>query len=402
MTWVEKYRPKIFSEIRGQNEAIEKVKKFLRDFNLSKLTKTASRKALILHGPPGNGKTTLAYAIAKETKSEVFELNASDLRNSQHLQEILKPAMEQKSLIKQNKIILIDEVDGISTTDRGGLNELLSLIDNSAYPLIITANSIWGKEFSALRKKAELVQLKEIDYQTIKSVLFEILKKENLFLSQSIVTNISVKAKGDIRAAINDLQAVSKLGEEEISELDERNKEVDIFNVMKMIFKGKPTNEMLEIFDSVSMPIDEIMLWIEENISKEYRQEELARAYELLSKADIFKRRIYKQQYWRFLVYENIFLSYGIATSKKAQKVGFTSYKKPTRILKIWMNNQRTEKKSSIAEKYSKYVHVGKKRAMNEFPIIKQIIKSNSAIQRELKLTEGEVNYLINDALKED
>jgi len=280
MTWVEKYRPKIFSEIRGQNEAIEKVKKFLRDFNLSKLTKTASRKALILHGPPGNGKTTLAYAIAKETKSEVFELNASDLRNSQHLQEILKPAMEQKSLIKQNKIILIDEVDGISTTDRGGLNELLSLIDNSAYPLIITANSIWGKEFSALRKKAELVQLKEIDYQTIKSVLFEILKKENLFLSQSIVTNISVKAKGDIRAAINDLQAVSKLGEEEISELDERNKEVDIFNVMKMIFKGKPTNEMLEIFDSVSMPIDEIMLWIEENISKEYRQEELARAYE--------------------------------------------------------------------------------------------------------------------------
>jgi len=396
MTWVEKYRPQSFLEIKGQNEAIEKVKRFLREFNLSKLTKTASRKALILHGPSGNGKTSLAYAIAKETKSEIFEINASDLRNSQHLHEILKPAMEQKSLIRQNKIILIDEVEGISTTDKGGLDELLSLINISFYPVIITANSIWGRELNALRKKAEIVQLKDIDYQTIKNILFEILKKENLFLSQSIVTNIAVKAKGDVRAAINDLQAVSKLKETEIFELDERNKEGDIFNVMRMIFKGKPTNDMLEVFDSVSMPLDEIILWVEENIPKEYRAEELAKAYDALSKADIFKGRIHKQQYWRFLVYENILLSYGIAAAKKIQKTGFTTYKKPMRILKIWLNNQRTEKKSSIAAKYSKYVHVGKKRAMNEFPIIKQIVKNNPAIQKELKLTEEEVNYLIN------
>ena len=83
----------------------------------------------------------------------------------------------------------------------------------------------------------------------------------------------------------------------------------------------------------------------------EYKGKELARAYDLLSKADIFRGRIYKQQYWRFLVYENIFLSYGISSSKKQAKPGFTTYKKPTRILKIWMNNQRTIKKKSIADK---------------------------------------------------
>ena len=123
---------------------------------------------------------------------------------------------------------------------------------------------------------------------------------------------------------------------------------------------------------------------------------ELARAYDLLSKADIFKGRIYKQQYWRFLVYENIFLSYGISTSKKQAKTGFTSYKKPTRILKIWMNNQRTAKKKSIAIKYSQYSHLGLKRAMKEFPIIKQIINSNPEISKELKLDEEEIEYLKN------
>jgi replication factor C large subunit len=145
------------------------------------------------------------------------------------------------------------------------------------------------------------------------------------------------------------------------------------------------------------MSLDEIILWIEENIPTEYKGEELARAINSLVKADLFKGRIYKQQYWRFLVYENIFLSYGISAAKnplRELKNSFTSYKKPTRILKIWMNNQRTQKKKTIAEKYSKYVHVGLKRAMNEFSIIKQVINSNPAIKKELKLTEEEIEYI--------
>jgi replication factor C large subunit len=142
------------------------------------------------------------------------------------------------------------------------------------------------------------------------------------------------------------------------------------------------------------MTIYDIILWFEENIPTEYKGEELARAYDLLSKADIFKGRIYKQQYWRFLVYENIFLSYGIASAKKVPKTGFTSYKKPTRILQIWLNNQKTMQKKSICEKYSQYVHVSQRRAMSEFPVIKQILKSDASIQKELKLNEEEIEYI--------
>lgn len=393
MPWVEKYRPKSFSEIKGQDMALAKIKAYIEQFNLNKLMKKNS-KAIILHGPPGIGKTTIAHVIANEMKAEIFELNASDLRNKNKLNEILKPAIEQKSLISENKIILVDEADGISAVDRGGLSELIALIAISNFPMIITANDVWKRKLAPLRQKSELVQLKEIDYKAIKGVLFDVLRKENLFINDNIVTSIAIKAKGDLRAALNDLQSISRLKDPSMIELHERNKEVDIFNALKLIFKGKPNENTLKVFDSVSMPIDEIILWVEENIPAEYQGEELAKAYDLLSKVDIFKGRIYKQQYWRFLVYENILLSYGISSAKKGIKSGFTSYKKPTRILKIWLNNQRTAKKKSISKKYAELVHIGQKRAMHEFPILKNIIKSNVDIQEELRLDEDELAYL--------
>jgi replication factor C large subunit len=387
MPWVEKYRPKKFEEIRGQDDAVFKVKEFLKTFGKKK-------NALLLYGPPGTGKTSLAHAAAKELDFEIFELNASDLRNKERLKEVLRPAIEQKSLGKKSKIILVDEVDGISEYDYGGLPELLTIIEYTTYPMIITANDVWNRKFNSLRKKCELLQLKEINYDVIKKVISEISSKEQLSIDNDFITEISIKAKGDLRAAINDLQTLSKLKDYFSIILDERNKETDIFNSLRRIFKEKPSNDMLSIFDSVNMSIDDIILWLEENIPTEYSGEELARAYDLLARTDVFKGRIYKQQYWRFLVYENIFLSYGISSSKKNAKTGFTSYKKPSRILQIWLNNQKTMEKKSICKKYSQHVHVSMKRAMSEFPVIKQIIKSNPEIQKELRLEEDEIEYI--------
>ncbi|MFA5518249.1 MAG: hypothetical protein WDA74_03250, partial [Spirochaetota bacterium] len=152
-------------------------------------------------------------------------------------------------------------------------------------------------------------------------------------------------------------------------------------------------NKLLRVYDEVNMPIDEIFLWIEENIPLEYQGEELAKAFDALSKADVFRGRIYRQQHWRFLIYENFLIGPAIAAVKKYNRTGWTNYKKPSRILKIWLQNQRNVKKKSICQKYAEQNHVSVKKAMKDFLLLKIILK-NPIIREQLKLTEDEIAYL--------
>jgi len=386
--WTEKYRPNKIEEIIGQNGILEKVKSFLLNF-------PEKKKAIILNGPPGIGKTTIVHVLSKETKCEIFELNASDLRNKSSMNLKLKPVLEQKSLFEKDKIILVDEVDGISGTDRGGVSELVSLIENSKYPIICTSNDVWTQKLSPLRKKCEIVELKEISPNEIKIVLKKILEKEQKKINLETLNKISIKSNGDLRSAINELETVSELGEKEIIEIYEKTTKIDIFHAMRHIFQDKAEIEMLSTFDRVDMPIDEILLWIEENIPKVYSGVELFKAYERLARVDVFKGRIYKQQYWRFLVYENFFLSYGISEAKgKKVKKDFYKYKRPDRILKIWLNNQKHAKRKTIAQKVALKTHIGQKRILSQWNEMKYILK-NPKIQKQLKLEEDEIGYIM-------
>jgi len=385
--WCEKYRASCFADVKGQEMAIDKVKIFLKNF--------PAKKAIVLYGGPGTGKTSLAYAIASELDAEILELNASDLRNKEQVAKIIGPASLQKSLFKKSKIILVDEVDGISTRDRGGLAELLVIVERSSFPVIVTANDIWQRKFSGLRRKCELVQLKDLDYKLILDLLNSICDRERCQINKDVLTSIAIRARGDLRAGINDLQIMARTGEQTfVKELGERNKERTIFTALQHVFKNANLDsEMLNIFDEVNMPIDEIFLWVEENIPLEYKGVELAKAFDALSRADVFRGRIYHHQHWRFMVYEYFLLGPGIASSKKSNRTGWTSYKKPTRILKIWLQNQRAAKKKSICQKYARFCHISLKQAMKEFMLIK-IILQKPEIRGELRLSEEEVGYL--------
>jgi replication factor C large subunit len=386
--WCEKYRARKLGDVKGQDLAIDKIKVFLGSF--------PKKKAVILHGPPGVGKTSLAYAIASEIDAEILELNASDLRNKEKISGIVGPASQQRSLFRKNKIILVDEVDGVSAVkDRGGLGELLILIEKSSFPLIITANDIWQQKFNLLRQKSEMIQLKEVDYKIILDLLKDVCEKENCAVSSEVLTSIAIKSRGDIRAALNDLQLLSKMDNPElVKEVGERNKEQSIFSALQMIFKNsKIDDEMLKVFDDVNLPIDDIFLWVEENLPLEYKGKELAKALDALSMADVFRGRIQRQRHWRFMVYEYFLLGPAIAGVKPYNRTGWTNYRKPSRILKIWLQNQRSLKKKSICEKYAKLCHISIKTAMKDWLLIRQILQNNS-VRNELKLDSDEVAYI--------
>ena len=146
------------------------------------------------------------------------------------------------------------------------------------------------------------------------------------------------------------------------------------------------------------MPIDDVFLWVEENLPIAYSGEELCRAIDALSLADVFRGRIRRQRHWRFMVYEYFLLGAGVASAKKYNRTGWTNYRKPSRILKIWLQNQRAAKKKTICQKYARRCHISTKTAMKDFMLLKFIL-SRTKIREELRLDSDEISYLDNEVL---
>jgi replication factor C large subunit len=379
----EKYRATKYEELFGQDKAVDELKRFLKEF--------PKRKGIILYGPAGTGKTSLAIAAAKESNLEILELNASDLRNRLKIEQIVKPATEQQSLLKAGKIILMDEVDGVTGTDIGGIPELVKLVGTTNFPIIMTCNDVWQSKLSPLRAKCKLVEMKALSTLSILELLKKISEKEGINKNISFLSQIVLKSQGDARAAINDLQSYAYDHNILVDISEKRDVEENIFNILRKLFKERAP--FLDLFDNTKLSLDEVFLWIEENIPREYKNEALAKAYYALGQADVFRGRIYRDQSWRFLIYQNIFQTAGISYAKKAPTQGFTRYENPKRILKIWLHNQKTEKKKTIAKKYARLVHCSLKRVMRDFDLLRPILKK-PAVQTQLKLSEEEMEFL--------
>lgn len=388
----EKYKPKTFAGIIGNKESKEKIINFIRNF------KSQYKKSILLYGPAGSGKTALVYALASEQQLEIIELNASDFRNKQNIHEVIGGASQQKSLFARGKLILVDELEGISgTADRGGLQELIRLIKETQWPIILIANDTTHERLRPLKKEALQIEIKALDKLEIAALLQKICASERINIKPDAIEALATISKGDARSAIVDLQILAldnkEITKTDVLKLDSREKDGSIHNALKMIFKLKGTQNA---FDGVNLDMDDIFLWLDENLPLEYKGNELAKAYEILSKADVLRGRIRRQQHWRFLAYIMPLLSEGISNAKKESRQNFASYKQPSRILKIWMANQRNTKKKAIAVKLAKATHSSKKSAVQNMPYFDMAFKNSREIQQlaaELRLLPEERDY---------
>lgn len=398
MPLINKYKPKKTKDLIGQDKPIKDT------INLIKNWKKNS-KPIFIYGPPGSGKTSLAYSIAQELNYELYEINSSDARNKQQIEERIGSVLKQYSLFGKNKLILIDEIDALSgTKDRGGVPAIIKLIQGSAFPVILTANNPWDNKFSTLRKKCQLIEFAPLEYLSILQVLKNICDKERIKYEEDVLKSLARRTSGDARSAINDLQTLSietkELTKKSLEDLSQRNKEDTIINALIKIFKTTDPKISATAFDNVKENLDERLLWLDENLPKEYtKPEDLARAYDKLSKADIFNRRIRRWQHWRFLVYINLLITAGISVSKDKKYSVMTQYKPSGKLLKLWWAKQKSMKKKAISSKIAEKTHTSQKQALKStFPYLQIAFKKNKDFRekliKELDLDKEEVLWL--------
>ncbi|MEK6860893.1 MAG: replication factor C large subunit, partial [Nanoarchaeota archaeon] len=387
MFWVDKYKPKSLKEIQGQDSALLKLKHCV-----------LSKKPALVYGAVGSGKTSSVYALAYDLDYETLEVNASDQRNSEQVENIIGNSLKQQSLFNRDKIILIDEVDGIAgNQDRGGISALTRLLLNIAHPVVLIANDPWDIKLMSLRNKCELIEFRALNHNSIAIILKKICGFEGINYKDDGIKKLAMISGGDLRAAINDLQILTEhskvLSSEDIDFLGERERESSIFNLLMLIFKSKNIDGILKSLDNVDMAPEDIIMWIDENLAREYSGKDLERAYDMLSKADVFRGRIRRQQYWRFLVYINSFLGPGVALSKERKEEGFVQYKKVSRIFRYWQLNQKYAIRKGVAKKLSYRLHMSSKKTIKDvIPYMKIIAKNNKNVN--FGLDEEEVEWL--------
>lgn len=389
------YLPKKSTDLIGQEKALAELKDFIINY------KKKERRAALLHGPVGTGKTSAVYALANELGYDLLELNSSDLRNEEQMKSFLGAALGQQSLFFRPKIILVDEVDALSGTyDRGGSSALVSALEKSTFPVILTANDPYDQKFKALRKTCQMIAFEKIDYRSLGSLLKRVCEQEQIPFEEKALNSLARQADGDVRSALIDLQLCAVGGSctfERVQSLSDRQRLDSILQALAVIFKSSTVQNALPALENVNMDYDEIFLWLDENLPKEYLSpRSLAKAYEWFSRADVFKGRIHRQQHWRLLVYIQNLLTAGISSAKEEKNSQFIKYMPTMRLLRMWQIKMKLGKKKDIAAKLGTVTHTSKKKAVALVPYLQNIFQhtNGEVLTRELDLTEEEVEWL--------
>ncbi|MBD3193066.1 MAG: replication factor C large subunit [Candidatus Heimdallarchaeota archaeon] len=405
ISWTDKYRPTNLDQVVGNEKAVAKLRKWFDSWSLD-----AKRKAALLHGPAGTGKTSSVYALARERGYEVVEMNASDKRNKASIQNIAAPSSKEGSLIsgtRAKRILLIDEVDGITGRyDRGGVTTLVKVIKDSSVPIVCTANEAYDKKLKALRKHSQVIAYYPVPPIAVLKVLKKISRDQELPIAKEELQFLAKEARGDLRSAINDLQALAtqlkhgKATFELLRPRRDQNKEIQ--QALEDLFHAKSFQEAKRSLDGLDMKYDTLLLWVFENAYKHTSNQKLAEVYETLALADRYLGRIFRRQSWRLLKYFYDLVTAGVYAGIDKPSINIKRYTYPQKIAmyaRTRFSRYRTDAiVSSIAEK----THESEQSAREIYlPVVEDLlngpIEPAAKLAYWLELEDSQIKSLVKD-----
>ena len=384
MLWVEKYRPKTFEDVVGNKQQKMEIQAWVEAWKAGN-----PQPALLLVGPAGTGKTTMAHIIANEF-SEFIELNASDKRSKDVIMATVGESSSTMSLFGENKkLIIMDEVDGLQgNQDRGGASALNKIIKDSKQPIVMMANDFYSKQIATIKNNAKVIKMTKIRTPTINALLRKILREEGVEANQELLKKLAKRSNGDLRSALNTLQVIvekgGELDEEALEVTSQKDNTATIFDGVTRVLKSKDAAKVKTSLFEMKEDPSLVMEYIAENIPREYeKKHEIKKAYEMISKADLFFGRTRQSREYAYWRYASDFMGPGVALSKDQTYKKFSKVQSPMAFSLMARSRGKRALRDRIAEKMELKMHISLEVAYTIFPYF-EIMFQNDEVAWEI------------------
>ncbi|MEM2741018.1 MAG: AAA family ATPase [Nitrososphaeria archaeon] len=294
LPWAEKYRNIEFNMIIGNEMARKEFFEWLKNWK-------QGDKAVLLVGPPGTGKNTSVYSAARQLGYYVIELNASDIRTKDALNKRLGTSLYATNLFNEKRMVLFDEIDGLyGREDYGGLEYINGLLDKPPLPIVLTANDETNDNIIKLSRKVIAIRFQKVPLRLIEIYLKHICKKESKNIDKKILHNIVGRSNGDVRNALNMLQAMidAPYTLEETNFM--KDEAISKFEAIMALISEENKDAALKKFSKMNADVNEKLTIafysiLASNLNRLTRK----KALRAIADIDLFRNKITQTQEWR-------------------------------------------------------------------------------------------------------